>query len=201
MKIIDLTMPLDEKTPNFPGDPKIEIKRHTLPKYKVGKTFLSIHSHIATHIDAPSHMIENGKTLSDYPMEKFVGEAVVMDVLGMDKIEADLSTVKEDDIVFFYTDHSRKAYDPDYFQNNPVITKETGKALIEKKIKTVGLDSFTPDNEPYDIHKMFLSNDILIVENLVNLKSVTGRRFQCFILPLKLTHADGAPCRVVGIIT
>ena len=197
--ILDLTMPIDEKTPNFPGDPIIKIKRHNVKEHTYGKTFLEIHTHISTHIDAPSHMIENGKTLSDFPINKFVGEAIVIDVRGQKNIEPKLSNVHEGDIVFFLTSHSDKAYDPDYSENNPVITEKTALKLVEKRISIVGLDSFTPDNEPYNVHKIFLKNDVLIVENLINLNELSGKRFQCYILPMKITDADGARCRVIAI--
>jgi kynurenine formamidase len=64
----------------------------------------------------------------------------------------------------------------------------------------VGLDSYSPDNEPFEIHKMLLKRDILIVENLVNLDRLVGKRFRCYVMPLKIQDADGAPCRVIGII-
>ena len=195
-------MPIDEKTPNFPGDPLIKIKRHTVKKHTYGKILMNIHTHISTHIDAPSHMIENGKTLSDFSLNKFIGEAIVLDVRGQSNIQSDLRNVNNGDIVFFLTSHSDKAYEANYFKNNPVITKETAQKLVEKNINIVGLDSFTPDNEPYDVHKIFLKSDILIVENLINLdklyQQLSGKRFKCFIIPMKITDADGAPCRVVA---
>ncbi len=200
MKVIDLTMPIDEKTPNFPGDPILNIKRHNVKEHTFGKTFLEIQTHISTHVDAPSHMIEDGKTLSDFPINKFVGDAIVIDVRGQKNIEPNLSGVKEGDIVFFLTSHSDKAYESDYFENNPVITEKTAQKLIEKRISIIGLDSFTPDNEPYNVHKIFLKNDVLIVENLIDLNKLPGKRFQCFIMPMKITNADGAPCRVIGIL-
>lgn len=198
--IIDLTMPIDNKTPNWPGDPEIIIKQaSTVEKDGIGKKTLQFHSHFSTHIDAPSHMIVKGKTLSDYSIDKFVGECIVLDVRGQKEIETDLSIVKENDIVFFFTGHSDKAYDPHYFKNNPVITEKTANELVKKKIKIVGLDSSTPDNEPYTLHKLFFKHDILIVENLVNLRNLAGKRFQCYILPLKIKDGDGAPCRVIGV--
>ena len=192
-------MPIDEKTPNFPGDPILKIKRHNVKENTYGKTFLELQSHISTHIDAPSHMIKDGKTLSDYPITKFVGDSIVIDVIGQKSIEPNLSDVKEGDIVFFLTSHSDKAYESDYFKNNPVIAEKTAQKLIEKRISIVGLDSFTPDNEPYGVHKIFLKNDVLIVENLIDLNKLSGKRFQCFILPLKVSEADGAPCRVIAV--
>ena len=67
-------------------------------------------------------------------------------------------------------------------------------------MKIVGIDSFSPDNEPFEVHKMFFKNEILIVENLVNLEKLNGKRFKCYIFPLKIQDADGAPCRVVGVL-
>ena len=198
--IIDLTMPIDEKTPNFPGDPILKIKRHNVKQHTYGKTFLEMHTHVSTHIDAPSHMINGAKTLSDFPIEKFIGDAIVIDVRDQKNIEPDISNLKNSDIVFFYTSHSDKSYKPDYFKNNPVITEKTARKLVEKKVSIIGLDSFTPDNEPYDVHKILLKNNILIVENLINLNELSGKRFKCFIMPMKITGADGAPCRVVGIL-
>ena len=194
-------MPIDERTPSFPGEVSQKIEQvATIENNGWNVKRLCINSHFSTHIDAPVHMIEGGKSLSDYPMDKFIGEAVVLDVRGQSEIEADLSEIRKGDIVFFLTGHSSKAYDDDYFENNPVISERTAHDLIEKEINIVGLDSFTPDNEPYLIHKMFLRADILIVENLINLENLAGKRFRCCILPLNIKDGDGAPCRVAGIV-
>lgn len=194
-------MPIDEKTPVLPGDPKQEIKQiATIKENGWNEKRLTISSHFSTHIDAPFHMIENGKKLTDFPIEKFIGEAIVIDVRSQKQIKSNLGNIKENDIVFFFTGHTNKAYSSDFFQDNPVITKETAQQLIAKKVKIVGLDSYSPDNEPFEIHKMLFRYDILIVENLVNLDKLNGKRFMCYILPLKINNADGAPCRVIGII-
>ncbi|MBI4173997.1 MAG: cyclase family protein [Candidatus Aenigmarchaeota archaeon] len=199
--IIDLTLSIDNKTPNWPGDPEIVIRQFsTAEKDGIGKKVLTFHSHFATHIDAPSHMLANGKTLSDYPMEKFVGAAIVLDARGQQEVEANLGSVKEGDIVFFLTAHSDKVYEKSYFANNPVLSPKTAQELVAKKIKMVGLDAPTPDNEPYALHKLFFKHDILIIENLVNLKGLVGKRFQCYVLPLKIQDGDGAPCRVIAAI-
>jgi len=201
MKIFDLTMPIDERTPTFPGNSKQEIKQvATIRENGWNEKRLTISSHFSTHIDAPFHMLADGKKLTDFPIENFVGRAIVIDAKNQLEIEPNLDDVKPKDIVFFYTGHTKKAYSEDFFQNNPVITKKTAQNLIDKKIKIVGLDSYTPDNEPFEIHKLFFRHNILIVENLVNLGQLAGKRFKCFILPLKIQDADGAPCRVVGVL-
>ncbi len=199
--ILDLTLSIDAKTPNWKGDPEIVIKQFsTVEKDTIAKKVLTFHSHFSTHIDAPSHMVAHGKTLSDYPIERFVGTGIVLDVRGQKEIEANLDSVRKGDIVFFLTSHSNKVYEKDYFDNNPVLTPKTAQELVHKKINMVGLDAPTPDNEPYTLHKLFFKHDILIVENLVNLKKLAGKRFHCYVLPLKIKNGDGAPCRVIGVI-
>lgn len=199
MQTFDLTMEINENTPVFPGDPRQEIRQvATIAKDGWNELRLSFNTHFSTHIDAPYHMLESGKKLSEYPAGFFFGEGIVIDARKQNPIEPDLLGVAPHDIVFFCTEHANKAYSKDYFTGNPVISKKTAEALIEKKIKIVGLDSFTPDNAPYDVHKLFFKNDILIVENLVNLRPLIGKRFECVILPLNVRDADGAPCRVVA---
>ena len=201
MKVIDLTMTIDERTPVFPGSKKQEIVQSaTIDEDGWNEKRLEFISHFSTHIDAPFHMIDTGKKLTDYKIETFIGDAIVIDVAGQGEIHANLDAVKEGDIVFFYTGHTEKAYSQEFFQNNPVISRETAEKLIAKKIRIVGLDSLTPDNEPYDIHKMLFRHGILIVENLVNLDKLKGKRFKCYIMPLKIKDADGAPCRIIGIV-
>lgn len=188
--LIDLSMFIDENTPVYPGETKPEIKQiATIDKDGWNEKRLTFNSHFSTHIDAPFHMLEDGKKLDDFPLEKFIGDAVVLDFA-----DPDMELVKEDDIVFFYTGQTEK----DLFKDYPVISRELAQALVDKKVKIVGLDSFTTDDEPFEIHKMFFRNDILIVENLVNLNQLVGKRFECTILPLKIRDADGAPCRVVA---
>jgi len=195
---IDLTISLDENTPVYPGNPKPKITQFSTIETKgYNEKKLIITSHTGTHIDAPRHMIHSGKTLTDYPIDKFIGNAIVLDVTGQKEIHEDTSQIQKDDIVFFYTGQSKYIDNPKYFENNPVISKETAQELIDKQIKIIGLDSFTPDNEPFAIHKMLFKKDILIIENLVNLEKLVNKRFTCYILPLNILEADGAPCRVV----
>ena len=143
-------------------------------------------------------MLQEGKTLSDFPIDKFIGQALVINVVGMDIIDVSTDNIQNGDIVFFYTDHSRNIIEDNYFENFPVLSKRLAEKLIEKKICIVGFDTPSPDKAPYDIHIMFLKNNILIVENLTNLRKLSGKRFECTIAPLNIQNADGAPCRVIA---
>ncbi len=197
-------MPIDENTPVCPGDPKQKIwQQATIAKEGWNEKRLEFSSHFGTHIDAPFHMLENGKKLDEFQPEKFVGEAIVIDARktnSKNEIIAKLEKVKENDIVLFYTGRTKKMNSPQFFENNPVISLETAGQLAEKKVKIVGLDSYTPDNEPFETHKLLFRNGILIVENLVNLEGLIGKRFVCHILALNIKNADGAPCRAIATL-
>ena len=81
MKVFDLTMSIDERTPTFPGDPKQEIKQiATIRENGWNEKKLTFNSHFSTHIDAPSHMLEHGKKLTDFQIETFIGDAIVIEM-------------------------------------------------------------------------------------------------------------------------
>lgn len=202
-KIFDLSMFIDEKTPPYPGMPMHWIEQNaTIPKEGWNAKTLHISSHFSTHIDAPFHLMENGKKLSDFSIEHFVGEAIVIDARNQNPYHPDLNQVKKGDIVFFYTGHTEKMGSTEFekIENNPMISPETVRELIQKKARIIGMDAFTPDAPPFSLHKGLFKHDIMIVENLVNLKPLNGKRFECFVLPLNIRGGDGAPCRVIGIV-
>ena len=72
--------------------------------------------------------------------------------------------------------------------------------MVAKKVKIIGLDSTSPDIEPYKIHYIVLGKGIPMVENLYNLAALAGKRFKCIIAPLNIQNADSAPCRVIAIV-
>jgi len=55
----------------------------------------------------------------------------------------------------------------------------------------------SPDHEPFPIHKLLLSNDVLIIENLTNLEKLAGKEFRIIALPINLQE-DAAPARVIA---
>lgn len=201
MKIVDLSIPIDDRTPVYPGDPKQEINQiANIEKDGWNEHRLTFNTHFSTHIDAPYHMLKNGKKLSEYPLEKLIGKGVVLDVRnGFNLDVLDDSEVKKDSIVFLRTGQTEKLHSK-YFENARFIPKEFAEKLVELGVKIVDLDSFTPDEPPFEIHKILLKHDILIIENLANLDELTDKNFRVFILPLKLENTDGAPCRAIALL-
>lgn len=203
MQLIDLSVPISESMPVYPGDPATKIE----PAGKIEKDgfeahYFSLFNHAGTHIDAPSHMLLNGKTLDQFPLETFVGRGVYIKV--QNKL-FDIQTIKqvaiqEGDIVLFHTGMSDRYTEKDYFEEYPAFPEELASYLVAKKVKMVGVDTCSVDHDQFIAHKMLLQHDILILENLTNLAVLEDKQFTLWAFPLKVA-SDGSPVRVVAQIT
>lgn len=200
MKLIDLSVPITEDMPVYPGDPHVIIKpAGNLQKDGFEDHYLSVGTHAGTHIDAPRHMIENAKGLDAFPLETFTGRGVYIKIKNntFDLETIKTADIKKDDIVLFHTGMSNVFDKSTYFDDYPALPKEVVEYLIEKEIKLVGVDTCSVDHEEFIAHKLLLKHDILIIENLTNLKILQDKQFFVYAFPLKLS-LDGSPVRVVA---
>lgn len=203
MSFIDLTHKFIEDMPVYPGDTKPELKEaSTVEKDGFGHFWVSTGMHVGTHIDAPLHFIAGGKKLSEFPVEKFIGRGVLVDARDkvIDSTLLKESDIQKGDIVLIWTDVSRRFRDADYYTNTPVLTEEFAHALVAAGVKMVGMDMNGPDKEPFNVHKILLGADILIIENLTGLEQLVGvKEFEVIALPVKF-ETEAAPARVVARI-
>lgn len=73
--IIDLSVPINEQTPVYPGDPAVKIApAGNLERDGYCDHLISLGTHVGTHIDAPAHMVAGGKTLNQIPLDHFIGK-------------------------------------------------------------------------------------------------------------------------------
>ncbi len=198
---IDLTHRLNNDTPVYPGDAVIKITTiDTVEKSGYLGHGLSFGTHIGTHIDAPAHMISGGKTLDKFGVEAFVGRGCYIFLeKGQFTLEAiQKAEIKPGDIVIFDTQSSYNFKKPEYFTDYPVMSEQIAQYLVDAGVKMVGVDTCSIDNQPhFPIHKILLSNNILIIENLTNVEQLTGYSSTIYALPIKL-DLDGAPARVIA---
>jgi len=197
--LIDLSVLLNERTPVYPGDPATKIApAGVLSKDGYTDHYLSVGTHVGTHIDAPMHMLEGGKSLEAMPMEQFAGRGRLVEISSSDFNEVKAAGIQEGDIVLFRTGMGTKYHDPVYFEDYPVMSEDVAKYLMETKVKMVGVDTCSVDNtDGFPIHKILLAGNVLIIENLTNLGALKNKEFSVYALPLKL-ELDGAPARVVA---
>ncbi len=203
MQYIDLTHTLVDAMPVFPGDPPTTLTQIT----SVGKEGYTDHQlttvmHVGTHMDAPLHMIEGGKYMSDMPLERFAGTGILVDVRNKKLIDVDALTgviIPTGAAVLLFTGMSDKYGTTEYEKQYPHISENFAQAIVAAGVHMLGMDMINPDTqESFPVHKILLSHDVLIIENLTNLGAlVTASNFDVMAFPMKL-KADAAPVRVVA---
>ena len=156
-------------------------------------------------MDAPAHMLKDGATLEDIPVEQFFGRARVMDCRNFgpgSRIEAsDLPPLEDIDFLLLATGWEEKWGSPAYFGPFPVLSRAVSEKLAGSGLKGVGVDAMSVDpmdSREYPVHKVLLGAGMVILENLAGLGPLLGREVELIALPMKYTGADGAPVRVVA---
>lgn len=203
MKFLDLSYEINNNMPVYPGDKEIKLEK-IADVNKEGYTSI-IYSgamHVGTHIDSPMHIIEDDKYISDYSLDNFVGKGVLLDVRGQTEINLKdeyFKSIKENNIVLFYTGFDKVYGQNEYYDEHPIMSQEMAEFLVRKKVKMVGFDMPSPDRSPYEIHSIFLKNNIFILENLVNLeKLIYEEDYLIFAQPLKI-KAEGSLVRAMAV--
>ncbi len=225
MKIIDLSHTIHDDIQIYPGDPVPSIKRGlTHEKDYCHVDVLTLGSHTGTHIDAPYHFLADGKKIDELPVQRFIGNGVLMDVSGksdrdlieLEDIEPYAAEIEKGDFVLFKTGWDQYFGTAKYF-HHPYLSAEGARFLLQMGVSLVGIDAMNvdptyyedrdldisakdlPDEEEYGypVHDILLGNDILIVENLCNLDKIKPVKGVYSFLPLKLKDSDGSPIRAV----
>jgi kynurenine formamidase len=202
-KVIDLTHKFTKSMPVHSYDERSSIKKvRSLDTNKYNDWQITSGMHVGTHIDGPGHLTDSPKLLSDFPADKFVGKGFLIDARNSPINKNLLNNMPSEDglIVLILTGFDKKFGTEEYFAEHPIIPEEFANELVKHKIKMVGIDFFSPDHYPFNVHKIFFENNILIIENLTNLESLVGLdNFKVIALPIK-TETDSALARVIAMV-
>ncbi|MBN1577308.1 MAG: cyclase family protein [Chitinispirillaceae bacterium] len=217
-KIVDLTYPIHEGMTTYPKPwhPWVEITqlgRHGIENRETRKLVLGTHT--GTHCDAPRHFIPEGKTLDQCNLNAFIGPASLVDFTGCSPHQQ----IGEEDLkraigerpverVVLHFGWQRYWGSMNFYKNHPYLSLQAAEWLVKQGVVLVGMDTPMPDNpDPGNdsgidspIHKLFLSNDIVLVEYLCGLHEIGAQDFELVALPLKVKNSDGCPARCVAII-
>ena len=92
MNIIDISLPISPAMVVWPGAPKTEFSwRRSMEKGdRSNNSNFFMNSHSGTHVDAPLHFIDHGKSVEKIDLDFFVGEAFLIDLTTEKKITIDL---------------------------------------------------------------------------------------------------------------
>lgn len=214
-KLIDLSHVLNENISVYPDTvgPKFEVL-NTVEKSGFAELKMTMVLHSGTHIDAPCHILKNTKSLDQFPVDKFIGRAIVIPCQGKKEIDLKYLQTFEDkiahiDFILFFTGWQYKWNTKDYFENNPIPTIEAAKWLAKFRLKGIGIDAFSVDeiipaqniiSDPLPNHHILLGKEILLIENLTNLDKLPDNDFSFQCLPLNVENADGSPIRAIAMV-
>lgn len=180
----------------FPGDPAP--KREVLGKIAEGSfcnlSAFSMCAHNGTHVDAPYHFYEKGKTINEIDLEKFMGPAYVAEHNGIvtaDDAAAILEKAQKAD-----SQSARRIL----IKGKAVVSEEAAKVFADAEILLLGNESQTvgPETAPMQVHLELLGAEIVLLEG-IRLGEVTEGAYFLNAAPINLGGMDGAPCRAVLI--
>ncbi|MBZ9571550.1 cyclase family protein [Methanobrevibacter sp. TMH8] len=194
MNYIDLSHKMIDKMDVYPGDPEFRLKEITTNDEDYSLFKISGGLHTGTHIDAPYHYIPNGKKVSDLDIKNLVGKASIIkmkndvDIINKCIKIDDVKIEKQlENIAILNTGWFKHWNNDIYFNENPYISKELAKLLIESEISGIAIDTCSVDKVGQNhIHKMFLKNDIWIVENLTNMDQLTKDKYYSYFIPMNI---------------
>ena len=210
-RLIDLSHPLTEQVPIYPGDPEPRIfTATTVAEDGYNLSHVHIGTQTGTHIDAPFHFRDDGATVDRMGLDLTVGPALVVRVPGRRPrsriaradLEPHLDGLAPGRIVLFVTGWYRHAGTELFFEH-PYVDAAVGEVLLAAGVRTIAIDTLNADStggDEFPIHEMFADAGGFIAENLAGTDALTpGVEPLLMLLPLNLVGCDGAPVRAVAL--
>ena len=207
MKIYDISLPISPDLPVWPGDPAVVLEK-TLDMDKgadANVSRLETGVHVGTHVDAPHHFLNDGRTVENLALDVLTGPAFV---LHMDD-EVEAITAEILDAAPIPTTTSRlllrtknshlwasgvRIFQPDFV----AISSDGAEWLVEHGIQLIGVDylSVAPFDDSIPTHQIILSAGMIALEGC-DLSQVPQGEYDLYCLPLKLVGSEGAPARAI----
>jgi arylformamidase len=204
---IDISVPIHEAMPRWPGDPPVHVERASSMDRgdDANVTRLTIGAHGGTHVDAPAHFLAAGAGVDEMPADAMIGPARVLSLPEARPItRADLERegIRERERILLRTRNSdspwfRRPFDSRYVH----LSVDAAEYLSGLRLRCVGIDylsigGFEPDDRNPHTHRLLLAAGVWILEGL-HLAEVEPGAYDLVCLPLRLEGADGAPARAL----
>jgi kynurenine formamidase len=190
---------------------------------------LSTPEHGGTHLDAPRHFSEKGRSTDQIPLEQLVAAAVVIDVTKEAAANRDYRLTREAVLAFekgngpiargsavlLRTGWSRhwpnaKAYLGDDTPGDasklsfPSYGVEAARLLVEERgVAALGIDTASIDygrSTDFQVHRVAAARNVPGFENLTNLDQLPIRGAVVIALPMKIEGGSGGPLRAIALV-
>lgn len=204
MRIIDISVPNGPTQHVYPGDPppRIEPAASIAAGDPANVSRITLGSHTGTHVDAPYHFLEDGPKLGAVPLDRMVGECVVLDLRGRQAVDADAlrpAPIRPGDLVLCRTDNSWRWEQCEFQRDFTYLTLDGAEVLLDRGARAIGMDYLSIErfgSTGFPVHRRVLGAGLFVIEGL-DLRAVEPGRYTLVCLPLKFPDLDGAPARAV----
>jgi arylformamidase len=211
MKIFDISMAIHNAMPVYKDKPekKPHIRKTRQLEDGANESSITLDSHTGTHMDAFYHMLGNGKKVHEMPLEKCMGECVVIDLtkvtgaITSDSLKGAITKTKtkkkigKNTILLLKTrTKPMRSFDFKF-----TFLEKSGAAFLAKLgIKAIGIDQLGIERgqENHETHDILFKKNIPVFEGL-ELGAVKQGSYFFIGFPLKIKDGDGAPTRAVLI--
>ena len=202
---IDVSVPLRDGMPAWPGNPPVRIGRDE-DMSKGGDanvTAISLGAHTGTHMDAPVHFLADGVAIEAMDLSVTMGAARVIEIrdpAAIRRHELHAAKIDRGERILFKTRNSSYAWSSETFVEDFVgLTLGAAEYLVELGVRTVGVDYLSVaafGGDAAGVHRALLSAGVWIMEGL-DLSPVTEGSYELICLPLRIPGSDGAPARAL----
>jgi arylformamidase len=215
---IFLSHVLSSRTPAYGGGQSLTITpdRAIACGHSSNSVMLNFSNHLGSHVDAPRHFVETGRTVDDYRADEWIFSApFVADVkageggvIGIPEAEWALAGCNDADLVLFRTGFERVRDSETYWSSAPGFDPLLCDYLRGRlpSLRAIGMDTISLSSMMHRdmgraAHRVFLGQGIRIFEDLALNWAPKGGALQVVVaFPLLYENSDGSPCTMAGLI-
>ncbi len=201
-RVVDLSRLVIPNQPE-PTDRPFHVQESLLPD-RTYKFDIQTHSHVGTHVESPWHYYHTGKSISDFPLEKFMGRCRMLRAVPA----GEGNTVPLDSV--------RDALEPCRGRFEILLVRNDsavhplfiGLDVVEYlRDFALNLLVFTPDvqfgrdvEEGRRFHDMLMSREVCLVEIPAQCEDLDRDDFYLFAAPMRVQGLDSAMCRLFAVV-
>ena len=216
-RIVDLSHVIEHGMTTYPGLPGPHIcdfwsREGSAENYDDGSTFqigrIDMVANTGTYIDSPFHRYEDGKDLSELPLESLAGlPAIVLrrpHENGLASDESDFAGLEvRGKAVLVHTGWDLHWRTDAYGRGHPFLTAAAAQWLVDNGAALVGIDSNNIDDtsgRTRPVHTVLLGADIPICEHMTRLEKLPDSGFSFTAAPPKVRGMGSFPVRAFALL-
>ena len=223
---VEMAYPLSPEMPVFPGLPPDEFI--SLSRMKSGgeaNTSLVRHPlHNGTHVDAPSHFYDGGRSIDQIPIADFIFSRPLVirknlakgELLQPEDLAASGSMLRSADILLLCTGyHACRAATAIYVDDFPALSIEAAEMIRTDllNVKAVAIDTLSIESctrgpkAGFAVHKTLLDGDLyrtrpLLIFEDVNMGPILEKTIsRIFAFPLRLAGLEASPVNMIAEVS